>query len=333
MTLSKVLILSILFIFIMYFGQFILLPLSLALFVFIIVKSLSEKLLFYVNKYLKLQLGELISTLLMFSIISFFTYFISIIFKFNILNVIDNSFFYQKNIEKIFQYSPTQYFNEVIPLENVLNSLNFVNLLSTILNGFTNFAGNFAFILIFFIFIIAEKESFLKKIQSITEKKNIKIIQKINNDIFNYFQLKSLTSFYTALLTFLSLEIIGNDLAPSFAILSFLFNFIPFLGSIISIILPSIFAIIQFVDFYQPIATLIVLVLVQIFIGNFLEPKLMGKTLNISPLVMIIFLAVMGKIWGIAGMFLSVPFLVVLLIIMRNIKSLKNIAIFLSDKI
>ena len=142
-----------------------------------------------------------------------------------------------------------------------------------------------------------------------------------------------MTSFYTALLTFLSLEIIGNDLAPSFAILSFLLNFIPFLGSIISIILPAIFAIIQFVDFYQPIATLIVLVLVQIFIGNFLEPKLMGKTLNISPLVMIIFLAIMGKIWGVAGMFLSVPFLVVLLIVMRNIKSLKKIAIFLSDKI
>ena len=58
----------------------------------------------------------------------------------------------------------------------------------------------------------------------------------------------------------------------------------------------------------------------------------MGRTLNISPLIMIIFLAVMGKIWGVAGMFLSVPFLVVLLIIMRNVKSLERVAIFLSDK-
>ena len=59
----------------------------------------------------------------------------------------------------------------------------------------------------------------------------------------------------------------------------------------------------------------------------------MGKTLNISPLIMIIFLALMGKIWGVAGMFLSVPFLVVLLIIMRNIRSLKKVAIFLSEKV
>lgn len=332
MNLNKILALLILFFFVMYFGKFILLPLSLALFLFIIVKSLSEKLLFYSKKYTTLQLGESISIFLMFFIIIIFSYLISIIFKFNILNVIDNASLYQINIEKIFEYSSTQYSSDVLPIEKVLSSLNVVNVLSTILNGFTNFAGNFSFVLIFFIFIVAEKKKFLKKINSVIEKKNIRILEKINGDIFNYFQLKSLTSFYTALLTFLSLEIIGNDLAPSFAILSFLLNFIPVLGSIISIILPTLFAIIQFLDFYEPIATLIVLILVQILVGNFLEPKLMGKTLNISPLVMIIFLALMGKIWGVAGMFLSVPFLVVLLITMRNIKSFKKIAIFLSDK-
>ena len=58
----------------------------------------------------------------------------------------------------------------------------------------------------------------------------------------------------------------------------------------------------------------------------------MGKTLNISPLVMIIFLTVMGKIWGIAGMFLSVPFLVIILIILSKIKSTKKVAVLLSEK-
>lgn len=333
MNLGKILLLLILFIFVMYFGQFILLPLSLALFVFIIVKSLSAKLLYFTKKYLKFQLGELISILLMFFIIIVLSYLISVIFKFNILHVIDNSSSYQKNLEKIFEFSSIQHISELVPIEKFINSLNFVNFLSKLLNGFTNFAGNFTFILIFFIFIVAEKKNFLKKIELIIEKRNMGIIQKINNDIFNYFQLKSLTSFFTGLLTFLSLEIIGNDLAPSFAILSFLLNFIPFLGSLISVVLPSLFSIIQFVDFYQPITTFIVLVLIQIFIGNFLEPKLMGKTLNISPLIMIIFLALMGKIWGVAGMFLSVPFLVVLLIIMRNIRSLKKVAIFLSEKV
>ena len=58
----------------------------------------------------------------------------------------------------------------------------------------------------------------------------------------------------------------------------------------------------------------------------------MGKTLNISPLVMILFLSIMGKIWGVAGMFLSVPILVFLLIIFSNFQSTKNLAIFISEK-
>ena len=150
MNLNKILALLILFFFVMYFGKFILLPLSLALFLFIIVKSLSEKLLFYSKKYTTLQLGESISIFLMFFIIIIFSYLISIIFKFNILNVIDNASLYQINIEKIFEYSSTQYSSDVLPIEKVLSSLNVVNVLSTILNGFTNFAGNFSFVLIFF---------------------------------------------------------------------------------------------------------------------------------------------------------------------------------------
>ena len=66
--------------------------------------------------------------------------------------------------------------------------------------------------------------------------------------------------------------------------------------------------------------------------GNFLENKLMGKALNISPIVLFIFLSIMGKIWGISGMFLSVPIIVVLIIILNNFKQTKNIAILLSEK-
>jgi len=71
----------------------------------------------------------------------------------------------------------------------------------------------------------------------------------------------------------------------------------------------------------------------QVLIGNFLETKMMGKTLNLSPIVMILFLSIMGKVWGIAGMFLSVPILVFLLIIFSNLNATKNLAILISEKI
>ena len=70
----------------------------------------------------------------------------------------------------------------------------------------------------------------------------------------------------------------------------------------------------------------------HLLIGNFLENKLMGKALNISPIVLLIFLSIMGKLWGISGMFLSVPIIVVLIIILNNFKQTKNIAILLSEK-
>ena len=160
---------------------------------------------------------------------------------------------------------------------------------------------------------------------------NIKILNKINSDIFFYFQLKTITSLLTGIFTFIILFCLKSDLAPAFGIMSFFLNFIPFIGSLLSILLPFVFSAVQFLDFFEPTLTFFFLVLIQIYIGNFLEPKLMGKTLNISPLVMIIFLTIMGKIWGVAGMFLSVPLLVVILIILRNMNSTKRIAIILSE--
>ena len=85
-------------------------------------------------------------------------------------------------------------------------------------------------------------------------------------------------------------------------------------------------------NFLEPTLTLILLLISQILIGNFFETKLMGKTLNISPIALIIFLSIMGKLWGLVGMFLSVPLLVILIIILNNFKDTKKIAIFLTEK-
>ena len=92
------------------------------------------------------------------------------------------------------------------------------------------------------------------------------------------------------------------------------------------------FSLIQFLDLFQSVLILTLLIIIQIFVGNFIEPKLIGKSLNLSPIVMLITLSIMGKIWGLSGMFLSIPILVVLLIIFGNFKSGKKIAIFLSEK-
>ncbi len=320
------------FVLTLYYAKFILLPLSLALFFYLVIKAITSKLLITVNKKFKLSLNELTVMFLMVTFTLICLYFFWVILKYNLNVVEQNSKSYQENFAKVISSLSNSPLNDLLHNEKLLNSIDLMSIFSNVLNNLSVFAGNFSFIIIFLLFFIFEEKFFLKKIKLTVSPSNIKILKKINYDIFYYFQLKTLTSILTGILTFVILLCLKNDLAPTFGIFSFFLNFIPFIGSFLSILLPVLFSAIQFLNFFEPLFTFLLLVSVQVYIGNILEPKLMGKTLNISPLVMIIFLTVMGKIWGIAGMFLSVPFLVIILIILSKIKSTKKIAVLLSEK-
>ena len=217
--------------------------------------------------------------------------------------------------------------------ENVIEKINLISFLSNLLNFIKSFAGNFSLVLIYLIFIIIEEKFFKVKLNLVLKSQNKKkIFTKINNDIYNYFRIKIFTSFLTASLTFFILMILNNELSITFSIFAFFLNFIPYIGSLLAVLLPTLFSTIQSMNFFEPTVTLILLLFSQILIGNFLETKLMGKTLNISPIALIIFLSLMGKLWGLVGMFLSVPLLVILIICLNNFKDTKKFAIFLTEK-
>ena len=317
---------------ILYFGKFLLLPLFFSIFIFIILKSFSKK-ISKINFYVfKIGYGSafVISSLFLLSLI----YFFGILLNENLSNVIFNSELYQSNLTLIFnKFKDFSERNVPFLTDKFVFDLDFTNLFTKVLNSFTNLAGNFSIIILYLIFIIIEEKFFKIKIQnffSTTSSK--KIIEKINLEIFNYFQIKTFTSLLTGLSTFFIMKLFNSDLAVFFGILSFILNFIPFLGSLLSVILPFIFSLIQFLNPFESSLIIAFLLIIQISVGNFIEPKLMSKSLNLSPMIMLIFLSLMGKLWGIGGMFLSVPFLVILLIVFSNIKSTKKIAIFLSEK-
>ena len=212
--------------------------------------------------------------------------------------------------------------------ENVIEKINLISFLSNLLNFIKSFAGNFSLVLIYLIFIIIEEKFFKIKLNLVLKSQNKKIFTKINNDIYNYFRIKIFTSFLTATLTFFILMILNNELSITFSIFAFFLNFIPYIGSLLAVLLPTLFSTIQSMNFFEPTVTLILLLFSQILIGNFLETKLMGKTLNISPIALIIFLSLMGKLWGLVGMFLSVPLLVILIICLNNFKNTKRLQFF-----
>ena len=316
---------------VLYYAKFLLLPLFLSIFLYIIINSLSKDLvLFTKNKFFKIN--DISSFIIILIGICVFSYFSFRLLKINLTEVINNSDQYQNNLNDLIVLFQSTFINFSVN-ENLFNKINVIGLFSNILNFVKSFAGNFSLVLIYLIFIVMEQKFFHIKVNLILKKSNTKkIISKINNDIYSYFRIKTLTSLLTGFSTFLILFIIGNDLSLTFAIFAFFLNFIPYIGSLLAVIFPTFFSAIQFMNLSEPLITFTTLILSQILIGNFLETKLMGKTLNISPLALLIFLSLMGKLWGIVGMFLSVPLLVILIIVLNNVKETKKIAIFLSEK-
>ena len=317
---------------ILYLGKDLLIPFFFSVFLFIILKSLSSKL--SEKKISNTSLPYNLSFLIVTILLIFIFYLIWIMIENNLSNVIASSDEYQNNLLEIYSKIKESKLNSLpFSYNEFVKELNFTKIFSNALNLLTSLASYFSLILLYLIFFILEENFFKIKIFKLFKKSSAKnIFEKIRTEIFGYFQIKTLTSLMTGILTFLLLFLFNSDFAILFGLLAFILNFIPFLGSLISVLLPFLFSLVQFLDFFQALMILIFSVIIQILIGNIIEPKLMGKSLNLSPLVMLLTLGLMGKLWGISGMFLSIPILVILLICFNNFQSTKKIAILLSEK-
>ena len=254
----------------------------------------------------------------------------------NVETLIDSYESYQNNINSIVTKTNETFNVDVYQnLTRQLEDFEFSSLLQTIANSISGIFGDIIMVLLYAIFIVSEETSFankLKKLFSSTEELEHATtrLQKINKSISDYIGLKTLVSLLTGLIGYIFLAIMGVDAPFFWALLMFLLNYIPTIGSLIATIFPALFSLIQFGEFTPFLTILIGLGILEWFIGNVLEPKIMGNSLNISPLVTIIALVVWGQIWGITGMLLSVPITVVMIIICAQFKSTKAFAILLS---
>jgi predicted PurR-regulated permease PerM len=138
-------------------------------------------------------------------------------------------------------------------------------------------------------------------------------------------------SLLTGGISYVILLLFGIDYAFLWAFLIFIFNYIPYIGSLVATLLPSVFAIIQFGSLWSFVWVFISIEVVQLVVGNYVEPKVMGRSLNLSPLVVVLALSFWGYIWGLLGMFLSVPITSILLITMAQFPATRNVAILLTE--
>ena len=195
------------------------------------------------------------------------------------------------------------------------------------------FMGNAFTIFFLVLFLLMELDSFSIKSLAIVKgsKDSLSFFNAIGNSIRHYLSIKTMTSLLTGALIWLSLAIIGVDYAIIWALIAFLFNYIPNIGSIIAAIPAVLFTLVQ-LGFGGVIWTSLVFLVVNIVVGSIIEPRIMGKGMGLSTFVVFLSLLFWGFILGTVGMFLSVPLTMAIKIILERNPKTEWVAILLGTQ-
>ncbi len=218
---------------------------------------------------------------------------------------------------------------------------------ATIANAAGDLSGDIVIILIYVAFLFVAQSGWTKKLDNIfpdfeTRSRVREIGEEARRGIETYLWTQTVISALITVLTYLTLIALGVSNALFLSALIFVLNYIPTVGSIVAAVVPPLFALVQpavpdWCPGSPPEDTYIYAAIVfasvsfwQFSIGNFLQPRMTGESLNLSSLIVLIALAVWGVIWGIPGMFLSAPLTVLMMILFAQSDATRWMAILLS---
>jgi predicted PurR-regulated permease PerM len=245
---------------------------------------------------------------------------------------------YQMNFDIINLKLETEYDVNVSQLVSTyLGDYDFSTIFNQLLTSITDLFSRTFIIGFYVLFLFVEENVFSAKLLYLYPEKtkfdDVSItLDRISAAISKYISLKTLVSLITGVSSFMALLIIGVDTPLFWAFLIFILSFIPVVGALIAVLFPATIALFQFGDLAHFFLVLGVIGFIQLLVGNILEPKIMGNSLNVSSLVVILSLSFWGMIWGITGMVLSVPITVIMIIFFSQFPLTKSVAIILSEK-
>jgi AI-2 transport protein TqsA len=155
------------------------------------------------------------------------------------------------------------------------------------------------------------------------------ILDRINAQVRKYLVIKTAMSLVNGLQVWIVLKAFGVDFAALFGLLAFLLNFIPSIGSLVAGVLRTAFVFFQFGTIWTPLLILFITSGLDMIMGNLVEPRIMGKGLGLSPLLVFFSLLFWGWLWGIPGMILAVPLTAVVRIVCQNVPDLRPVAVLM----
>lgn len=210
-------------------------------------------------------------------------------------------------------------------------------------NSVSGLIGDIVIIMIYVAFLYVTANSFKGRFDLIFSRDEDRerahmVGRDVRRTMEQYLWVQTALSIINTALTYVTLLALGLHNALFWAFVIFVLNYIPTIGSIVAGILPALFAFVQddwpaFMpqdELWCAAAVFLGVSIWQFLIGNFVGPRMMANRLNLSPLVVLLSLAVWGALWGLPGMFLSAPLTVLIMIVLAQIPGARWIAVLMS---
>ena len=219
--------------------------------------------------------------------------------------------------------------------QDVLALINLQWLFGALLASLASIVVTFIVVLLYATFLLVERRAVETKLANLSDDPRRvarirDVLQTINRRICSYLALKTVLSVLLGAVSWVIMLFFGLEFAALWAVLIAFLNFVPYIGSFLGVMLPALMTIVQFEDPGVIFSLLLALTLAQFVIGNFLDPYVMGNSLNLSPFAILISLAVWSELWGIPGAFLAVPITAIMTIVFSEFPGTRPIAVLLS---
>jgi AI-2 transport protein TqsA len=207
-----------------------------------------------------------------------------------------------------------------------------MTLVTALITQLSNAMTSVFLLLLTVVFMLIEVPQLPAKLQQLMSRpaEGMKAIQRGLDSVSHYLVLKTAISLVTGLVVWLMLSLLDVRFAFIWGLLAFSLNYIPNIGSVLAAI-PPVAQVLVFSGFYNALIVVAGYLLINLIFGNIIEPRMMGRGLGLSTLVVFLSLIFWGWLLGPVGMLLSVPLTIVVKIALEQTESGKSIAVLLSD--
>ena len=316
----------------LYFARSIFAPVAFALFVIAIVWPLQRTLEIRVPRLLAL-VATLVVTLLVIAVLGYL-----IVWAFSTVGrwLIDNALRFQA---LYVQWTDWLEEHGILVTSFLVENFNASWLIRAVQEIGRRLQGFVTFVVITFVFTalgLLEVEIARKNIETLNNKQAARAILQASTQIADKFQrymlVRSAMSVLTGLVVWAFALIAGLELATAWGVIAFVLNYIPFIGPLVATVFPTLFALLQFGSWQLAVIVFVGLNVIQFLIGSYLEPRIAGAALSLSPFLVLFAVFFWAFLWGIPGAFIGVPIVIAALALCQQRESTRWVAALLSGR-